>query len=178
MSTIRAKQEICLNICTIRSFSTYSAGRYCLRFCLWETYNNSSGSDSPDLRYAIPVSVVEYNSSASHNNTPSYDISDTYYHTKPFMLKSGIEVPIHEICVFKHDINIFNSRYESDFYEITMKCKCELISYDYSGEEGKVVSTFDGRIKGVGISDSMVIDFSEGLPCQVIGTVHNCVYQF
>ena len=89
-----------------------------------------------------------------------------------------MEVPIHEICIFKHDINVFNSHYEADFHELAMKCRCELVSYDYSGEDSKVVSTFDGRIRGIGISDSLVIDFWEGTSCQVIGSAHNCVYQF
>jgi hypothetical protein len=43
---------------------------------------------------------------------------------------------------------------------------------------GRVVSTFDGRIKGVGVNDTLVVDFYEGVPCQVLGLVNSCVYQF
>jgi hypothetical protein len=60
-----------------------------------------------------------------------------------------------------------------------MQCTCELVSVEYGGNsgEGRVVGTFDGRIKGAGVNDTLVVDFYEGVPCQVLGLVHSCVYQ-
>lgn len=57
---------------------------------------------------------------------------------------------------------------------------CELVQFDYSsGEQGKIVGVFDGRIRGAGINDAVFMDFLEGVTgCQVIGSVHSCVYQF
>jgi hypothetical protein len=65
MSIIRAKQEICLNIATIRCLSSYVSGRYCLRFCLSEINTNLEQSENITYghyqnKYAIPVSVIEY----------------------------------------------------------------------------------------------------------------------
>lgn len=61
-----------------------------------------------------------------------------------------------------------------------MRVVCELIAYDYgsNGDDDRVVGTFDGRIKGAGVNDGIVIDFGESVACQVVGTVHSCVYQF
>jgi hypothetical protein len=44
------------------------------------------------------------------------------------MFKPNQNVPIYEICIFKYDINIFNSKYEIDFHDIVMQCTCELVS--------------------------------------------------
>lgn len=60
-----------------------------------------------------------------------------------------------------------------------MHCHCELVSIEYSSNgEGRVVGTFEGRIKGAGINDALLIDFYEGVAVQVKGSVHSCVYQF
>ncbi len=59
-----------------------------------------------------------------------------------------------------------------------MRCICQLFLYQYGTDQGRVVGVFDGRIKGAGIGDAVVIDFYDGIGCQVLGTVHSCVYQF
>lgn len=66
-----------------------------------------------------------------------------------------------------------------------MMCTCQLIIIEYSGcgngydtSNGKIISLFDGRLKGAGINDSLIIDFYQSIACQVVGSVHTCVYQF
>lgn len=77
MSTIRAKQEICLNISSVRSLANYSAGRYSLRFSLQEIYESDYGKTGQN-KYAVPVSVLEYKpvlSSPHSYSNPLFELS-------------------------------------------------------------------------------------------------------
>lgn len=144
-------------------------------------------------KYAVPVSVIEYRNNIiapayTHNNKEKdkmgsssmlYEINQHVYSTKPFLLKPNQQIAVYQLCIFKHDINIFNSKYEHDYHQIVMRCCCELVSIEYSGMgEGRVVGTFQGIIRGAGVNDALLIDFYDGIAVQVKGTLHTCVYQF
>ena len=78
------------------------------------------------------------------------------------------------MCIFKNEINIF--KYEPDFHEIVLTLLCELILSDPQRE--RVVGSFEGKIRGDSVNEALVVDFHEVGACQVLGSIHSCVYQF
>lgn len=77
------------------------------------------------------------------------------------------------MCIFRFDVEIGLDA--QDYTEIESTLVIELVHVDYA--QMKICSDYLGRFKGI-ISDSLVVDFCDTCPGQLIGSIHSCILSY
>ena len=78
---------------------------------------------------------------------------------------------LNEIVIFKLDVPAVGPKDDEG-----LSLTCELIQVDQTRH--KVVGLFKGSLIGSNLQEYLEMDFYDGAPCQVIGSVHRCTYKF
>lgn len=79
---------------------------------------------------------------------------------------------MNEVCIFQLKVPLYDSREE----EARLVLVCDLLHIE-SGQ-AKIVDTFKAKLPSSSFHEYLEIDFYEGAPCQIVGSLHSCLYRF